>query len=58
MLMQDRYQSKVHEPTQEARPRSLETRVRITLMPFLDIESKCPGLGWLNCIGTHMRVIS
>ena len=46
--MQDRYQSKAHRLTQEYRPRSLEARIPITLMPFPNIENTCPGPDWLN----------
>ena len=56
--MQDRYESKTDEPTQEYRPRSLEVRVSITLMPTTHIESQCPAPDWLNRMGAYRRAIS
>jgi hypothetical protein len=58
MHMQDRYESKTDEPTQEYRQGSLEGRVSITHMSFTDIESKCPTPGWLNRMGAYRRAIS
>jgi hypothetical protein len=56
--MQNHYQSKVRELTQDGRPRSLEARAQITLMRSFDIELERPARDWPQSIATRIGVVS
>jgi len=58
MLMQDRNSAKAYKPTRECRPKCLEARVSVMLLPFPGIDRRYPGSNWLNVIEAYMRVLS
>jgi hypothetical protein len=56
--MQDRNNAKAYKPTRECRPKCLEARVSVMLLPFPGIDRRYPGSNWLNVIEAYMRVLS